>query len=405
MRPDDYHLSQSTRLLLGYLHTRLGSAAHAKMWRTATEAMDSGSEDLRQERAVLVSLARSVPELAPIISPAIARLDHTGSMGDRIFYNTIIEALAAKQHYQQVFAVYHLMLKGSDKVLPDAYTFGTLFRIVSFLSRPRTLRSRKHKRPTNTPTLRQLFREMTRLRGKFTNGRSHRASSVVNTSILNKALSAFMQEDDYVAAFLVLRSFTLCRVSATVDTYRVVVGELLRRIQHELPYIRHSEPDIMWTYRFLGHKVPMSLSIGDDVRLLDGILRLGLQSRLSLEPLQLGPPALVDQLATVVDGITARPIKRSARNRSLFEIGEASCRLPAPLVILGFIEPLDDHWLTTPLERILRRAILATFTRILVPPAKAVSMAISDAKEEMVYRLRDVSSELYNSPGTVSTAT
>ena len=306
-------------------------------------------------------------------------------------YNAIIGALARTDHYEQVFAIYRLMLSGGPEVYPDAHTFGSLFRIVNFFSRPRTLRSRKHKIPPNAPTARELFREMTRLHGLHTKAKPSGASIVMTASILNKALNTFMKRDDYAAACVVLRAFRMCNLAATTDTYRIVVCELLRRLHANLSHSKHSTYPT-WASRFLGGTAAPRVEM--DVRLLDSILRLGLDARLSLKPLP--SPSVADNnlLEQVLDRPVDQPITPTRKNWSLFEITEGSNRIPTPLVVLGILEPAFDSWTTIPLERIIRRAILATFARIFLAPIIAVSSALKDAKADMIYPAYCIRSEL-----------
>ena len=52
---------------------------------------------------------------------------------------------------------------------------------------------------------------------------------------------------------------------------------------------------------------------------------------------------------------------------------------------MGMLKAWDDRWDIVPLERILRRAILASYAKLFVRPAKAVSDQIAAAKREMIY--------------------
>ncbi|KAI0693504.1 hypothetical protein BC835DRAFT_1415909 [Cytidiella melzeri] len=374
-RPADYVLSKSTCSLLAHLHTRLGSPELANKWCPKPVGR------LSQDRRRLLAMAESDPGLKSIIQAAILRLDMDGKEHDRTLYNSLMQYLLQKRQYTRAFQIYRLMLNGERAISPNAPTFMLLFDAWLTISEPRSFRSRKQKPPLDAPTPREIFRAMMY---KHRSSSPCGAHSSITVNTLTAALRAFMRQDDYAGAFVVLRTFRLCNHQAPVNAYHAVIEGLICRIRKEMQFQTPSDvrKQVLWCHRFV-QRGDISILPSDSHILVEGILNLGLSAILDFDPLPLpDAPQLHSFLRHSSSGASRK--STSARKNAFLELTRTPHRVPGPLVVIGILKAWDDQWDITPLERILRRAILATHVKLFVPPAKAVSREIAEAKVEMV---------------------
>ena len=369
-RPGDYKLSTKTRQFLAYLHSRLDSPELAVKW-----SPNVADEAPSQDRQRLFALAGTNPKLQSIIQAAILRLDKNDKEHDRTLYNSLIDVFLKERDYQRVFQIYDLMLTSGSTVSPNSETFKLLFDVLWVSNKPRTLRTRNRKKPLNAPSARQLFHHMVYVSSR------NRQAHAISTYSLTAALHAFMKKDDYPAVFTVLRTFHMHGLKATVEVYTIIFEGLIRRIREDLrftPAISTSElhRNNKWVHRFLGHRhIP---EITDDSIFIEALLNIGLQPKLTLDPVSLSPQTQLREFLFWV-GPQAKAITR------FLELSTTPYRIPGPLVVMGMLKAWDDRWDVVPLERILRRAILASYAKLFVRPAKAVSEQIAAAKREMIY--------------------
>ncbi|GJE97626.1 hypothetical protein PsYK624_138470 [Phanerochaete sordida] len=420
-----YMLSSKTEALLGYIRTRRGWTGETPLENlseeetTPVEHAGARSEDID----ALLEMAKNDREMAPIIHSTIRRIRHTDGSHDRIFYNLMISALADQRRYADLFSVYSMMLRGNTSILPDAYTFGTLFRAIERVSGPRSIRNRKHKAPKDLPSLRALYRDMVYCHRVFEPGVQTASSPVLKAALLNRILRYFVDAKDFSAAYVALKSFDIFKLPVTVSTYHAVVGGIMVHIGSEMPYLAAwSEREQYWTYRFLGSPETMPSEL--DARLMDGVLGFGFKASLAsqLEPIKLYSEEHLQEIARAVEAYNSaederdipeltyrdaeedreqqepaaaspslpKPYRRVVRNT---KPNQRSYRVPTAACILGLITPPVDIWDAQPLLRIVKRAILASRTRLFLPGAKVVSMEIRQARTEMLPVLKPPTKE------------
>jgi hypothetical protein len=165
--------------------------------------------------------------------------------------NALIKAFMLKQKYFKVFQFYSLIMeKRSVYLTPDAFTFSMVFNAIYQIrfSKTRNSRSRKHKVPSNVIKARQVYKEMIECHSIRTKGRRTRRSDVVNLRVLNVALRAFMKEDDYAAAFVVVKSYGIFGLRPNVGTYLRVIQPLLKKVKRQVGGISARGE---WTERLL----------------------------------------------------------------------------------------------------------------------------------------------------------
>ncbi|PCH41715.1 hypothetical protein WOLCODRAFT_143722 [Wolfiporia cocos MD-104 SS10] len=389
-RGTGYRLSDATINMLVHLHIRTGSVASAQRWVTRNWDGPSTQEPPSTPRTY-TTLLREVAASAPADTAAVykwiySEMNARGIRPDLPFYNALVAAEVARKRYAQAFQIFHLLRSFRVREMtPDAYTFVSLFRALRHIDRPRSAKTRKARRPDNAPTTRVFFCEMFSCHLTYTGGQPRNKSPVFTADALHKALAVFMLQGDYCAAFIVLRILHLLELPVDHCTYRTVISALTARIGRELVYLpKSSEPHWYWSYRFLGMATyPVGKSVDVDKSLLESILRIGMEKRLSLEYI----PPRHDESAQ------ANPAHNEGLKGSLD--GSSDVSRPAPATneytipsmeqLVGDEEPPPFMAFDiVPLGRILRRAILAECTRIEQSFAKEVSLEIAEAKREML---------------------
>jgi hypothetical protein len=163
----------------------------------------------------------------------ISRMVSNKAQANPAVFNALITYDLNRQAYRRVFEFYNVLMRlRSRNLTPDAKTYILLFKAVRSLHNPlRTTRSRKHKPPRNTIPPRLLYKEMLECHLIQTLGRASRKSSVINGIVLDAALRTFMAMKDYVAAFVVVRSFGVYGLRPGVQTYLAVLQPLLAGVK------------------------------------------------------------------------------------------------------------------------------------------------------------------------------
>lgn len=399
-KQENYALSPKTEALLAVIRTRRG-------WQSFVPKTDLPSNELtltqrasarEQEIEALQGMADKDPEIAPLIHSTIRRIQHTNGTYDRVFYNIIISALADRLRFADVVSLYNMMLRGDKTILPDAYTFGTLIRLVTRLSGPRTIHTRKFKAPKDLPTMRTLYRDMVYCHRIQTFGNVKARTPVIKGTLLNKVLRGFVASGDYAAAYVVLKSYEVFKIPITLETYRSAMGEIMRRIQRELPYLQPwVDLQRYWAYRFLGS--PETIPKEIDVRLIDGVLNFGSEAALQLDPVQMYTEEHLQNILQAAQHYTDRNedqdvLELTYRKVKHVKPKHPSYRVPTAICILGLVDPGQDLWDAQPLVRITKRALLASRPRHFLPSAKVVSMEIRYARTEMVPVFKPPSKEI-----------
>ncbi|THG97555.1 hypothetical protein EW026_g4465 [Hermanssonia centrifuga] len=377
-RPPGYTLTVATASQLAYVLTRLGYSAHAKQWLNpdAKETIDvgKGGDEKRvsvEEEETLLEMARLEPELAPIFLNAVRHMRMTGSRLNPNIYNTLIAALVRGRRYDRTFAIFRLSMQAGHN--PSAQAFGSLFKAIRHCSLKRSIRTRGGKLPPNAPSLRELFRNMLQAHWNHTQGQLADSSPSLNSSVLNKAIEAFMVDMDYPATLVALKTFQICRIPVSLGIYRTALQQIMERIEHELPRINMltNAPEF-WAYRFLGY--PDSLDdIDIDINLLQNILLFGREPHMDLYDVTLRT------VRTPADRLETQPKSSHSPPTS-----GSNYRIPTPLMILHLELPPVDSWDLVPLERIIKRVVLAMSRDIIIPPHDHVVMKVAEAKAEML---------------------
>ena len=224
------------------------------------------------------------------------------------------------------------------------------------------------------PSLREVYRDIWQVHYRLTNNSPRRRSSVLNATILNKFISSFTRCEDYAAAYVALRALRLCDLPVSLDTYKSVLSPLFDRIQAELLAGPSSAEDPIeedvhlkesWALRFLGYPDHAYLRV--DVNMVDAILHVGENAEAALDPLVWTPEEREAMIAQKLPW-------------------EKRYDMPNASQLIGLEPSTYKIFNSTPLHRILRRAILAVPRKVFFSPAIFVSKMLRDAKQEMLPR-------------------
>lgn len=285
---------------------------------------------------------------------------------DITVFNALISLEVRTNSLQRAFAIYSA-LKANPAILPDDFTFGSLFSALNRLYSPNRRRYR-HGRylADDIPSPRTLYHDMIDALV-----RSPRAPTFeITTSLLNVVLRSFIYKKDYVGAYVVVRCFTTFHISVNVKTYFIVFRHLLNRITYGIRAFRKMGDD-KWADRFLSLPYPVH-----DPQFLAG---LQLSNALA---------------AQILDASRRHVFKLDwplyITNGAPHSHEHEKYKVPSVENMLGK-DPiaLDHPFDCVPLERLLKKAILAEADsmRTLGHGQAAnsyVSKAIQDAKKEMV---------------------
>lgn len=383
-RESGFTLSEETINLLVTFHSRSGSSGTAQHW--ISRFTENASEKDKQEMSypyttLLRDLVKSAPKEYTIYQWIVENVEAAGVVPDLPFYNALIATEVAHRRYNRAFAVYGLLWEHrTPNITPDAYTYASLFRALRMIHRQRNLRTRKHPRPRDARSPRQLYHEMLDCHFMRTDFQLSKPSPVISADVLHSALRTFMLTNDFPAAFLVLRTLRGCKIVPTLQTYRLIVGSLALIVKKELPLISRAHvPEDHWSYRFLGLASYPDQTIDVDLHLLEMILRIGTEPKLSLRYIP-----LPDESGRTIDRQNTSGDQFGGKNVSASSAQAKKYRKPSAITLVGLEEmDPDTPYDMTPLERILRRAVLATRRFVDYSPAREVTIKIVEAKSEM----------------------
>ena len=324
--------------------------------------------------AILTSIKDTQPRNTQAINMVLKHMEESGVHPNVSVFNALIAREVRQRSLYRAFALYDVLMHLSKTMplSPDAFTFGSLFSILTKLYRPsvRTARTRHYKRPDNVTPPRQLFRDMischlNRSRVPPSNGS---LSGVITQSILNVALRTFLSKGDYVGAFVVVRAFSTFHLKVTAKTYYIVMRHVMNRIRWDIKGTRRVG-ESRWADRMLGLKPqPDVWQLKVDEAMAEKVLRFGDRPGFDI----------LDDPDSAHRNISPKYVTPTLAMMD----GEE----PVPPGIA-----LDS----VPLERILRRAILADTplhpNTIVHPvsddkdtPARRVSRVIAEGKDEMI---------------------
>ncbi|RDB20228.1 hypothetical protein Hypma_012644 [Hypsizygus marmoreus] len=188
-----------------------------------------------------------------------------------------------------------------------------------------------------------------------------RTSFEVTSRLLNIALRAFIQTEDYAGVYVVLRTFGIFRLPVSTKTYLIVTRHIIKRLRWDISKAYKVE-EPRWGNLFLGipevwalHK----LNKQSDRELVEKILASAAWSDFPLTGPLLGYTSEDEKVAYTT---------------------------PTTAMINGeAVVPERMRFHLLPLQRIIRRAILASAAVDSddLPAAKRVSRAIVEAKAQM----------------------
>lgn len=244
------------------LAVRLDSLDVAEQWLDVHESdLTSGSQRQDHTKTVyhavapyttMISELDELGALTPeILDSTLQRMDERQVEPDLPLFNTLISTYVRAQDMHKVWAIYDfLILKRSAELMPDSFTYGTLFNSLytHTPSNRRRARLRGVRQSENARDPRQLFREMMQSHTLATFGRPATRSPVLNTAALNVALRTLVHTCDYLAAAVCLQTFEDCKIQVDTKTFRVVLVDLLGRVRSGLRVVAESD---RWVDRFL----------------------------------------------------------------------------------------------------------------------------------------------------------
>lgn len=194
--------------------------------------------DAHETHGRLVALARSMS--LPTSNGGIGSLTLPA-------YNILMSVETRRGSLTSALALYQLLRKQAPALLPDAFTFATLFKA----------HDKNKQSVPQSQQPRALFCDMLQVHQYRTKGRPGLAnSSTISTGVLNVALRYFIRVRDYPAAIVVLRSFAVCRILPDARTHWVVSMGILRRLRDEVKRPLRQGGEGRWAERVLGDVLP-----------------------------------------------------------------------------------------------------------------------------------------------------
>lgn len=271
-------------------------------------------------------------------------------------FNVLIRREVDRRSLYKAFSLYHSVLELSEttSISPDANTFESLFEGVRRLYDPSHRASKHRSNRLHVLSPRQLYRDMLLIHSKSV---AHSRKLRMSSHLLTTALHMLLAKNDYAGAFVVLRSFAQHNLPLFPSTYSIVLKKLYFRMHYGSNF-QKDKLESPWRKRF---NIPSLDKVLFNDELMDHLLRL---------EAGLGEPQTAP--------------RRADRRRRRYMVptvpmmqGKVNC--PSSVI-------LDS----IPLERLLRRAIIADFeekkgTLLTGPDAvRKVSELIVDAKATMI---------------------
>ena len=407
-RDADFQLSAHIVSYVVRVYTRAGDTAGAARWSAerlpSTPSAPSGvASGPSPYTTLLRDLARANPSYS-VYEWSLNQMqaENPDLVADLPFFNALLAHEIGRGNYEAVFTMYaHMMDYRTPTTKPDVYTFSTIFRAIhraTCKSSDRSRHLRSIKVPKNVPSPRAIYKDMLTCLAeqKHESSSEHKPPTApepaLDATALHKALRTFMGQYDYAAAYNAVRLFRLHPTlvgAPTLTTYRLVVNSLAARIRVHLRLMAiRADPQSLWTYRFLGlGELPQHLrtKLPFDLGVIHRILYAGSYPRLSLHYVPAPDYALRSDAG---DGAMFGNDPQDVLQRLPYVPDPALFiphGLPTPLELVG-LQPVEEGRVfgIVPLERILKRAVLASFAELDRSPGKQVSLAVVEAKGDMV---------------------
>jgi len=313
-------------------------------------------------QAFLATLRDTRPLDHHSFTKIISAMSDAGMSLDIDLYNVLISREVRLNRAANAFSMYDEM-KQNPELLPDSYTFGSLFAMYRRI-RPSSVRrySAAARLASCTLPLRQLFQEFVR-----STSRSKKPVQP-NTALLNAALRAFMRQRDYAAAIVVIQSFARFNVALDHKSYYCVIKLIVRRIWAEVQGSRPQD-QVRWVDRFLG------VYHYTDIR-LNATLVHGIFAAVRQKEFDLSAPFYV--------AMQARRHRVPYRHRIREEDAYYSLPTMQMTESIERPEPLDFVYEPVPLIRILSRAAFAGADVLPEDANRTVDELLCQAETEML---------------------
>lgn len=390
-KPDNYVLARETLSWIVYIHARAGSKKAAKGWLESEQPAAKRSPD---PYASLLRFAGDSSDDKELSHWAIQRMRELGITPNLAFHASLLAAQCVQKRFDTAFKMYAALLESAEPaLLPNKLIFSQLFGAYREMYQPRSLRTRMIERPRAPPSARQLFYDMMSCHAARTN---HNLEGTLTNNTLIPALRVFLWRRDYPAAYVVFKVILLCKLPVDLEMYQRILAPILRRLKEELPLLDAEDSTrSSWTRRFLGlssaaHKIrPV---YGTPV--LDMVLRIGMVPRLSLT-----------YIAPKLHAAPVPPPRTRSAPGASSVIGELKSLhlpgqsdvpdddavqdfrehdMPSTQEVAGFVKVNPFYvYSPHPIQRILRRAILASRPPSSAPPMADVNYQIAVANEQM----------------------
>jgi hypothetical protein len=299
--------------------------------------------------------------------------------------NALISTDLRRLRFDGAFAFYHaLMANRSPKLLPNAHSYGLLFKLSRRIHAPRSMFSRRLKRTENTVPPLRLFKDMFECHLIQSLGRVKNRTSVINEYSLNNALHAFLARRDYPAAYVVALTFSRCGLWPNLRTYEILFHHLASRLRVAL----RSPTERPWAENLLavgetsstsGWPLPNptsqldpNLSFHDHVMLR--LLWIASGSNCPMHTLDQQMEFMIDP-----DNLLHRSLRSPRKiTRMHFRFPTFSMLSDGPAFVGGTLPDRSlDKFNAVPLQRVIRRAIEPL-------PGFRVSDLIKRAKDLMI---------------------
>ena len=302
------------------------------------------------------------------VSAALNQMEKQGIPPSLPVWNSLISFEVRANSLHRPFAIFDA-LKKRPGLLPDHNTFGSLFKALNRFYNPKR-RKFRHGRllPDNIPSPRALYREML----GYVVRHPQEPQFHLTTSLLNTILRSFVFIKDYAGACLILRFFRMQRIPANVKTYFIVFRHLMNRVTYGIKAARKMG-SVTWADRFLGLPIPIY-----DPNFLNDLQLSNPLASYILDVCRRSSFALEEPLYLV-----NRPLNDG-------DISLAKYQTPTVEGMLAKVAvPLDQGFDSMPLERLLKKALLAEMELVQeLPSGRATSLALSkmivSVKREMV---------------------
>lgn len=316
----------------------------------------------------IAAIRKSAYPSRDAVSAALNQMEKQGIPPSLPVWNSLISFEVRANSLHRPFAIYDA-LKMRPEFLPDHNTFGSLFKALNRFYNPKR-RKYRHGRllSDNIPSPRALYREML----GYVVRHPQEPQFHLTTSLLNTILRSFVFIKDYAGAYLILRFFRSQRIPANVKTYFIVFRHLMNRVTYGIKAARKMG-SVAWADRFLGLPIPVY-----DPEFLNGLQLSNPLASYILDVCRRSSFASEEPLY-----IVTRPLNDG-------DISLAKYQTPTVEGMLAKVAvPLDQAFDSVPLERLLKKALVAEMELVQeLPSGRATSLALSkmivSVKREMV---------------------